>query len=159
MIISRRTFLLITGLVLLAVVIAVLWWLVRPPKTDRQQIVDLLSRTERAAEHKDLGGVMRVVSEDYSDGIYSKRELRRAVVAGFRQVKTIRITLALHKLEITGEHARAELDVDVWIDSNSPRPTMDMSMWVELSEESGEWLVTSAGGDWPEAAEQPLPHE
>ncbi len=159
MTISRRTFLLIAGLVVLAVVIAVLWWLVRPPKTDRQQIVNLLRRTERAVEHKDLGGVMSVVSEDYDDGTYSKRELRQAMLAGFRQVRTIKVTPVLRKLEITGEHARAELDVDAWIDSNSPRPTMDMSMWVKLSNESGRWLVTSAGGDWPDAAEQPLPHE
>ncbi len=159
MIISRRTFFLIAGLVVLAVVIVVVWWLARSPKTDRQQIVELLSRTERAVEHKDLGGTMRAISKDYADGTYSKGELRRAVVAGFRQVSTIRITPALHKLEITGQHARAELDVDVWIDSNSPRQTMDISIWAELSKESGEWLVTSAGGDWPNIPEQSFPYQ
>jgi len=74
MIISRRTFFLIAGLVVLAVVIVVVWWLARSPKTDRQQIVELLSRTERAVEHKDLGGTMRAISKDYADGTYSKGE-------------------------------------------------------------------------------------
>jgi len=158
MTISRRTFFLIAGLVVLAVVIVALWWLVRPQKTDRQQIVDLLGRTERAIEHQDLGGVMRVISEDYADGTYSKRELRRATLAGFREVGTIRITPVLHKLEVSGEDARVELDVDVWIDTNQPHPTMRLAMWVELSKQSGRWLVTSVGGDWPDVPERSFPY-
>jgi len=153
MTISRRTFFLIAGLVVLAGVIVVLWWLARPQKTDRQRIVDLLSRTEQAVERKDLGGVMQVVSEDYADGTYSRRELRRAALAGFREVRTIRITPVLHKLEVSGEDARVEIDVDVWLDSDRPRPTMHLAMWVELSKKTGQWLVTSAGGDWPDLPE------
>ena len=158
MTISRRALLLTAGLVLLAVVIVVIWWLARSPKTDHQQIVDLLRRTERAIERQDLGGVMRAVSEDYADGTYSKRELRRATLAGFREVGTIRITPVLHKLEVSGEDARAELDVDVWIDTDQPRPTMHLAMWVELSKGSGRWLVTSAGGDWPDVPERSFPY-
>ena len=158
MTISRRTLFLMTGLIGLAVVIVVLWWLGRPPETDRQQIVDLLGRTERAIEQRDLGGLMRAVSEDYDDGTYSKRELRRAALAGFRQVRTIRITPVLRELEVSGKDARVELDVDVWIDTDSPRPTMHVAMWVELSKESGRWLVTSAGGDWPNIPEQSFPY-
>ncbi len=159
MTISRRTFSLVAGLVGLAVVIVVLWWLARPPKTDRQQIVDLLARTERAIEQQDLGGLMRAVSEDYADGTYSKRELRRAALAGFREVRTIRITPVLRELEVSGKDARAELDVDVWLDTDRPRPTMHVAIWVKLSKESGRWLVTSAGGDWPNIPEQSFPYQ
>jgi len=159
MTISRRTFFLMVGIVLLAVVIVVLWWLVRPQKTDRQQIVDLLARTERAIEQQDLGGLMQAVSEDYDDGTYSKRELRRAALAGFREVRAIRITLVLRKLEVSAKEARAELDVDVWIDTASPRPTMQVAMWVRLSKESGRWLVTSAGGDWPDVLGRSFPYQ
>jgi len=159
MTISRRTFSLVAGLVGLAVVIVVLWWFARPPKTDRQQIVDLLARTERAIEQQDLGGLMRAVSEDYADGTYSKRELRRAALAGFREVRTIRITPVLRELEVSGKDARAELDVDVWLDTDRPRPTMHVAIWVKLSKESGRWLVTSAGGDWPNIPEQSFPYQ
>ena len=155
---SRRVLLLTAGLVLLAGVAVVFWWLVRPQKTDHQQIVELLSHTERAIEHKDLGGMMQVVSQDYADSMYSKRELRRAALAGFREVGTIRITLVLHKLEVSGEDARASIDVDVWLDSDSPRPTMQLAMQVKLSKESGRWLVTSAGGDWPNLPERSFPY-
>ncbi len=158
MTISRRALLFTAGLVVLAVTIAVLWWLVSPQKTDRQQIVDLLSRTERAIERKDLGGMMRVVSQDYADGTYSKRELRRTVLAVFREIGTIKITLVLHKLEVSGEDARAEIDVDVWLDSDQLRPTMHLAMWVKLSKESGRWLVTSASGDWPDLPERSFPY-
>ncbi len=130
MTISRRTFFLMVEIVLLAVVIVVLWWLVRPQKTDRQQIVDLLAHTERAIEQRDLGGLMQAVSEDYDDGTYSKRELRRA-----------------------------ELDVDVWIDSDQPHPTIHTAMWVKLSKESSRWLVTSAGGDWPDVPARSFPYQ
>ena len=158
MIISRRTFFLIAGIVVLAVVIVVLWWLVRPQKTDQQQIIDLLARTERAIEQRDLGGLMQAVSEDYADGTFSKRELRRAVLAGFRQVRTIRITPVLGEREVSGKDARVELDVDVWIDTDSPRPTMRLAIWVKLSKESGRWLVTSAGGDWPDVPQGSFPY-
>ncbi len=159
MTISRRTFFLMAGIAVLAVVIVVVWWLVRPQKTDRQQIVDLLSRTERAIEHKDLGGMMRVVSQDYADGTYSKRELRRMVLAGFREVRTIRITPVLRELEVSGKNARAELDVDVWIDTDRPRPTMHLAIWVKLSNKSGRWLVTGVGGDWPSIPGRSFPYQ
>ena len=159
MTISRRTFSLMAGIVVLAVVIVVVWWLIRPPKTDQQQIVDLLGRTERAIEQQDLGGLMQAVSEDYADGTYSKRELRRAALAGFRQVRTIKITPVLRELEVSSEDARAELDLDVWIDTDRPRPTIRLAMWVKLSKESGRWLVTSAGGDWPNIPEQSFPYQ
>jgi len=159
MTISRRTSLLIAALLLLAAIIVVFWWLTRPQKSDRQQIVDLLRRTERAIEREDLGDVMRAVSEDYADGTYSKRELRRAALAGFREVGTIKITPVLHKLEVAGEEAHAELDVAVWIDSDRPRPTMHLAMWVELTKESGCWLVSSAGGDWPDVPERSFPYQ
>ncbi len=158
MTISRRTLFLIAGLIGLAVVIVAVWWLVRPQKTDRQQIIDLLARTERAIEQRDLGGLMQAVSEDYADGTFSKRELRRAVLAGFRQVRTIRITPVLGAREVSGKDARVELDVDVWIDTDSPRPTMHLAMWVELSKQSGRWLVTSVGGDWPDVPERSFPY-
>ena len=158
MTISRRTFFLMAGIVLLAVVIVVVWWLVRPQKADRQQIVDLLARTERAIEQQDLGGLMQAVSEDYNDGAYSKRELRRAALAGFREVRTIRITPVVGKLAVSAKNARAELDVNVWLDTDSPRPTMHVAMWVELSKESGRWLVTSAGGDWPDVPQASFPY-
>ncbi len=158
MTISRRTFLLMAGLVVLAGVIVALWWLTRPPKTDQQQIVDLLGRTERAIEQRDLSGLMQAVSEDYADGAYSKRELRRAALAGFREVSTVKITPVLRELEVSGKDARAELDVDVWLDTDSPRPTMRVAMWVKLSKENGRWLVTSAGGDWPNIPEQSFPY-
>ena len=159
MTISRRSFFLIAGLVVLVGVIVVLWWLTRPPKTDQQQIVDLLGRTERSIEQRDLGGLMQAVAEDYADGTYSKRELRRAALAGFREVGTIKLTPVLRELEVSGKGARAELDVDVWLDTDSPRPTMRVAMWVELSKESGRWLVTSAGGDWPNIPEQSFPYQ
>ena len=159
MTISRRTLLLMAGLVVLAGVIVVLWWLVRPQKTDRQQIVDLLGCTERAIEQQDLGGLMQAVSEDYDDGAYSKRELRRAALAGFREVRTIKITPVLRELEVSAKDARAELDVDVWLDTDSPRPTMHVAMWIELSKESGRWLVTSAGGEWPDVPQGAFPYE
>jgi len=159
MTISRRTFFLMAGLVVLAVVVVVLWWLVRPQKGDRQQIVDLLGRTERAIEQRDLGGLMSVVSEDYDDGTYNRGELRRTALAGFREVGTIRITPVLRKLEVSGKDAHAELEVDVWIDTDQPRPTMHLAMWVKLSKESGRWLVTSAGGDWPNIPEQSFPYQ
>ena len=154
MTISRRALLLTAVLVLLAGVTVVIWWLIRPHKTDRQQIVELLGRTERAIEHKDLGGVMQVLSEDYADGTYSKGELRRTVLAVFREVETIRITPVLHKLEVSGKDARAEIDVDVWLDSDQPRPTMQLAMQVKLNKESGRWLVTSASGDWSDLLER-----
>ncbi len=159
MTISRRTFRLMAGLVVVAVVIVVLWWLTHPPKTDRQQIIELLRGTEQAIEQQDLGGVMRAVSDDYSDGTYNKRELRRAALAGFREVTTIRITPVLRKLEVTGNDARAELDVDVWIDTDQPQPTMRLAIWVELSKQSGRWLVTNMGGDWPETPQQSFPYQ
>ena len=159
MTISRRTLFLMAGLIGLAVVIVVLWWLVRPQKTDQQQIIDLLARTERAIEQRDLGGLMQAVSEDYADGTYSKRELRQAALAGFRQVRTIKITPVLGEWEVSGKDARVELDVDVWIDTDRPRPTMHPAIWVKLSKESGRWVVTSAGGDWPNIPERSFPYQ
>ncbi len=97
MTISRRSFLLIAGFAVLVGIIVALWWLTRPPKTDRQQIVNLLAHTEQAIEQRDLGGLMQAVSEDYDDGTYSKRELRRAALAGFREVRAIRITPAIRR--------------------------------------------------------------
>ena len=144
---------------LLAGVIVVPWWLTHPRKTDQQQIVDLLARTERAIEQQDLGGLMQAVSEDYDDGTYNRGELRRTALAGFREVGTIRITPVLRKLEVSGKDAHAELEVDVWIDTDRPRPTMHLAMWVKLSKESGRWLVTSVGGDWPNIPEQSFPYQ
>ncbi len=159
MTISRRAFLLIAGFVLLGGIIVALGWLTHPPKSDRQQIVKLLEHTERAIEQRDLSGLMKAISEDYDDGTYTKRELRRAALAGFREVRTIRITPVLRRLEVSDEEARADLDVEVWIDSDSPQPTMQVAMWVKLSKDSGRWLVTSAGGDWPNVPEQSFPYQ
>jgi len=158
MTISRRILLLVAGFVVLVGIVVALWWLTRPPKSNRQQIVNLLERTERAIEQQDLGGVMRAVSEDYDDGTFSKSELRRAALAGFREVRTIRITPVLRELAVSGKDARAELGVDVWINTDSARPTMHVAIWVKLNKESGRWLVTSAGGDWPDVPQGSFPY-
>ncbi len=154
MIISRRGLTAIVAVLVLAGAVVVIWWLSRPTKSDEQQILEVFAQGERAVEDKNLSGVMRLVSEDYSDGTYNKQELKQIVLRGLRETRTIKVTPALRDLQIAGPTARADLEVDVWRDSNEPEPTLHISMRVELSKQKGKWLVTSAAGDWPAAAEQ-----
>ncbi len=154
MTISRRGLTAIVAIVVLAGGVVGIWWLLRPTKSDEQQILEVFTQGERAVEDKNLTGLMKLISDDYSDGTYNKQALKQVALTGFRQTRTIKVTPALRGLQISGQEARAEFEVDLWLDSNEPEPTIHILMRVELSKQKGKWLVTSATGDWPAAVER-----
>ncbi len=150
MTISRRGPAVLAAIVLLAGIVVGVWWLPRPQLSDEQKIKQLLVQAEQAVEAKDLGGLLGLIASDYDDGIYDRRELRRQALAGFREFRTIRVTPVLRDLQITADTARATLEVDVWLDTSPAEPPLHLSLWVELEKQENRWLVTSAGGDWPD---------
>ncbi len=148
---SRTGLALSVGVAALVGVIVGAWWLMRPEKSDRQQIQELFIQAERAMEEKSPGRLLRLVADDYDDGVYTKGELKRQAVAAFRQFRTIRVTPVLRDLQITGDRARAQLEVDVWLDAGPAESPLHLALRVELEQQKKRWLVASVGGDWPEA--------
>ena len=154
MTISRTGLAILVGVVIVVGIVVGVWWIVRPAKSHKQQIQELFIQAERAVEDKSLSRLMRLVADDYDDGVYTKRELKQQVVAAFRQFRTIRVTLVLRDLQITGDRARAQLEVDVWLDAGPAESPLHLALSVELVKQKKRWLMTSVGGDWPKSEGQ-----
>ena len=154
MTVSRRSLTVTLIALVLAGIVAGVWVFSRPRKSDAQLIRELLVRAEQAAEAKDLRGIMGLVADDYSDGVYDKQTLKPVVLAGLRQVRVLKVSQVLHDLKVSGDQARAALAIDLWIDSDQPEPSMHLNMTIELRKQGRHWLVTGVSGDWPGVAEQ-----
>ena len=151
MTVSRTGLAILVGVVVVVGIAVGVWWIVRPAKSAKQQIQELFIQAERAVEDKSLSRLVRLVADDYDDGVYTKTELKRQAVAAFRQFRTIRVTPVLGDLQITGARARVQLEVDVWLEAEPAESPRHLALGVELERQKKRWLVTSAGGDWPEA--------
>ena len=135
----------------IVVAIAAYYWLTRTPPSDRQQILNMFLAVAEAVERKSLSGVMRHISEDYDDGVYTKRELRRLAIAGFRRSGPIDVMAQVRSLDIRGQYATATVEADYTAGYDAPESTGHLVLRIEVKKNRGRWQVARAQG-WQEAA-------
>src|SRR5688572_1429121 len=107
---SRRTLLTIGCVVLLLGGAAWLRWLARGPGgTDQQQILAQIQRSESAAEMRDAGALLRVVSPDYKDDVgLTRPALRYQVARELREAQSLEVTIPANQIKIAIEPSGRE---------------------------------------------------
>jgi uncharacterized protein YneF (UPF0154 family) len=106
---KRRHVALIAALVVVAMVAA--RWLGREPPTDEEQIRALFLGAARAAEERQIGGVMEVVSERFSGRSLDKQGVKRFVAGMVLRGDWVAVSVAGIAVSVQGELARANVDV------------------------------------------------
>lgn len=150
----RRT-LWVLGLLVLVAAGAGYWLFLRPePVSDRVQILRLIADVERAVEQKDVSGLMQHISEDYEDERgYTRRMVRRLVLAGARDPRTVDLSVDVADPEIKGDRATFVAEVDYALDGSAAvGETQHLTVVGHLRKEGRDWKVVSADG-WQEAGQ------
>jgi len=132
----------IAALVVLLVAISLVYYLQRPELSDEEQIQRLFLEAERAVEAKDASDIMRLIADDYDDGTFVKRDLTRLAIRAFRTSDEIDVVPYLRLLQVQGQEAHAELDVDLLVDSDTQR----LKLAVDLKKTGRGWQVIRASG-------------
>lgn len=142
--------------VILALVAGVLlvggFFLIRggPPRSDEEQIRDLLTEGERAVEAKDLSGVMRLVSKDFKMSELNRDRLRLLIIQAFRDTSTLYVTLNNVSVQPQGDTATVSATVTVEAqgkEATAPS-TNTYPVTFQLRKEPGQRLLVLPAQHW-----------
>lgn len=144
---------LIAGAVVVGLAGGLVLWRVRarPGLCDTAQITNLILDVKRGVEGKRAREVLRRISEDYDDGVFTKRDLTRLAISGFREPGTFNVHVEAPEIEVSGDRAQARLRAEFWIGrgaGESKRQRLDLQ--VEFVKRRGRWEITRATG-WESA--------
>jgi hypothetical protein len=126
----------------------------KPPVAE-DEVRAMFAAAERAAEARDVGAVLDLVSEEYSDGAgRSRMDLRNLVRGWFVLHPEVSVVTRVDAIEIqSAEHASATLTVGMLGRRGAPE---DLELAADLQtidlvlrRDGGEWRVTRA--DWRSA--------
>jgi len=150
--VSRTSAVVAAAAVLLVIAVALFINLRRPPLSDEERVKQLFLDAAYAVNTKNAAALMRLVSDDYNDGTFTKRELRRLAIEGLRSSGRIIVVPSLRSLQIRGGWAHAELEVDVQTEGYDVAP-QHLSLSVDLARRGRDWKIIRATG-WENAALQ-----
>lgn len=165
---KRRQLALIAASVVIAIV--GVRWLGRERPTDEEQIRARFLGAARAAEEKQIGGVMEVVSERFSGRDLDKQGVKRLVAGMVLRGDWVAVSVAGVAVSVRGDVARANLDI-VTARSGKGKAVADLlpqeaaahRLTCRLEREDGDWRVVTA--EWEQIplgdalAGPPLPVE
>ena len=136
----------IVGVCALAVVGGALLLRSRGPRlSDEQLVVQAIVDLRRAVEAKDAGGALRQVSDSYSDGTYTKRELAGLVVEAFRSPEPFHVQAEAPAVTVKGESAIARLRVQLWVGKEvAVQDRQDLDITAEFRREGKRWKLVKA---------------
>lgn len=111
---NRRLTTALAVLAVLVVAVAIHLHARRPTRSPEQRIMLAIANAEEAAERGSVAGVMRIVSNDYTDGAGNDRQaLARLVLAAMRSGAPWRINTMLRSITVDQDSASTELSVTV----------------------------------------------
>lgn len=127
------------------------WRFTRSQPSDREQIQNQILRGARAIEERRVSKLMRLVANDYDDGLYTKRGIERLARAGVRGAEQVRVVTYLNSLKLEGKIATTEVEAEVSLGPLT-NPIATGRYQVTLHWRKGEhgWQVIRAEG-WPSA--------
>jgi ketosteroid isomerase-like protein len=136
------------GLALLAAALGIwLWWANRPHLTPVQQVAAAVLSIKDAIVARDAGRVLSFVSDDYSDGSYTKPDIVRLVTGGLRGIDHPRVVLDPFEVTVTGEEATARLRAHFWTGEGPAGPdAIELNINAQFRREHGRWKLISAAG-------------
>ena len=147
----NRKVLMAVALGVVVVAAAGLWCLSRPRLTDEQQITRNILEIKQAAEARSAGGILRHVSDDYSDGLYTKRDITRLVVSAMRHPEAIEVHVEQPRIEVSGDTARVEVRAMYWVGFRSTAaPPNSLELTLDFARTRRGWQIIRAGG-WQSA--------
>lgn len=88
-------------------------YLTRPELSDREQIQRRILEGAWAIEERRVSRLMRVVADDYDDGLYTKREIEQLARGGVLQGEEIRVVTYLKSIDLQGNLATTEVEAEV----------------------------------------------
>jgi len=143
----------ILGLALIAGGAGWYFWLRKPPRDDRRQIIQLVADVEQAVEQKQTSAVMRHIAQDYSDSHGLDRlALQRLVLQAFRQASPIDVVVQLGEIEIEGDRATVHVEADYSLEEPIGEGYIrHISADAVLARKGGGWKITQAEG-WQSTA-------
>ena len=148
----RRT--VIAVAVLLAVGGAVVLWPRGPRMSDEARILETILAVKRAVETRDAGGVLKRISDDYSDGTHTKQDIVGLVVEAFRSPEPFHVHAEQPQVTITGDRATAQIRAEFWTgDNTTPSDHQKLDVTAEFVREGRTWKLSRASG-WEAAAGQ-----
>ena len=138
---------------LLALVIAFCVVLFQPPPPDQTQILSQLEVARAAGERHDVGGIMSVVSEKYSDpNVPGPVQLRFVLNKYLRGAEPVQVTQSIPVVSVTGDTATSTSHLRV-VSLGDNRVLYDHDVTMQWKREEGTrlfvvptkvWRVTSA---------------
>ena len=138
---------------LLALVIAFCVILFQPQPPDQTQILGQLEVARAAGERHDVGGVMKIVSEKYSDpNVPGPVQLRFVLNKYLRGAEPVQVTQSIPVVSVTGDTATSTSHLRV-VSPSDNRVLYDHDVTLQWTREDGTkflvvptkvWHVTSA---------------
>lgn len=141
-------------LVLAAVLLAgvLLGWLVIPrggSPAEEERIRETLEMARQAVEAHNAGRFMRYVSTRYDDGSYKYETLRSMLSLGLREYGQVRVVLYVRDIQVRGERATAEMEVQAeGIDPSGNRVRFEGPMKVEFVRETARRRLFFSESRW-----------
>ena len=130
-----------------------IWLVSRPSPSDEAQIAKLIIDVKQAVEAKSVGGVLKHISDDYDDGGYTKRDITRLAVSGFREPEPFHVHVEAPDIWVSGDTAEARVRADFWTGESGLAPDpVHLDLLVEFIKVRGGWKVIRASG-WERAVE------
>ena len=130
------------GALILVALGVVIWWQTRPRPSDEAQIVNVILEVKRAVEDKRAGKVLEHISDDYDDGTYSKREITRLALQGFRETEPFHVHVQNPDIQVSGEKAQVGLRAEFWMGQpGTESDHIPLDLVLDLVKTSRGWQV------------------
>lgn len=142
----RKTSSRVLALIALIVIGAVAWKITHPILTPSQQIEVALDNAQSALENRSVGGVMSVLSKDFSYDGTSRKDIADALRGAFFQWRDVKLQRTNSSVQVRGETASTRGSYVL-----KYRPTLDAPLETQRGDyalewrlEDGNWKVTKA---------------
>jgi uncharacterized membrane-anchored protein YhcB (DUF1043 family) len=131
----------VLALLILLVVGGVAWRLTHPALSPSQQIERTLDDATQSLQNRSVGGVLSVLSKDFSYSGTSRQETADTLRGAFFQWRDVQMHRSNPSAEVRGETANTRGFYTLTF-----RPTMDAPFETQRGEYSLEWRLEN--GDW-----------
>jgi hypothetical protein len=137
--------LVLVGLVAVVTIVVKVWFFGTPP-SDEEQILLAIADAEASVERGSVGGVTRVLSNEYKDGFgQDKGDVTRLVLAGLRSHQQWQVNTEARGLEVSGDSAEVRLKVTFW-PADTAAERLDYEIMSSWRKEGRTWRVVSSSG-------------
>ena len=146
----RKTSLRVLAVLILIIIGAVAWTITHPVLTPTQQIELALDNAQSALENRSVGGVMNVLSKDFSYDGTSRKDIADALRGAFFQWRDVKLQRTNSRVSVSGNSAstRGSYVLTYRPNLDAPLQTQHGTYELQWHLEEGNWKVAKATADF-----------